>query len=1040
MKIVLRVLLWLLLGLIIALLLVPILFKGELIDFIKDKLNEEVHATVDFDDVSLSLIKAFPSVSVDLDNLRVQGVDEFKDATLFSADKIHLTTDLKSIIKPAEGINIKKISVERPVANILITKSGKQNYDIVKDKTDSNNESAGNFFGQLESYVIKDAKFNYQDLQNNTEVSLDNLNHEGKGNFKGVAFDLDTKTSIAGMNFSSGGISYINDAKLAADVVLGVDMDKQLYAFKENEISLNDLDVSFVGTVQSIGSGFGLNLDLKAPNNKVSSILSLIPSSYKGNFEDIQSSGNSFLEGSIKGTFDSVKEIFPKTNLVATIENGSMKYPSLPLPVNDINMKMKVSADKQDWSDMAVNVDNFSFLVKDDRMSGKMNILNAMTNPSIDGIIDGTLNLKNISQAFPVDNMRLNKGIIKAKIVAKATASDIENKNYNKMSFDGDIDVSDMDLSYEQWPVTLTKSKSKLKPSAISTSISELKVGKSDFNGTVNIVEPLAYLSAENSPSLNFDIQSQLLDADELQALSTVETSSTESSATITADSTQAINFDEYKEYKISGNYSAVKVKYEDYDVEKLNTKFKFQNDKLDLHSTDFLLNESPTSLRGSAENLIDYVMADETLTGKFFFNSDKINADDFMGSETTTTAEPQPFIVDEKWDMEIYPEIKSLSYDTYLLESLEGKITIADGIAQIEDGSAYSMGGKMIVDGLYNSTDASNPLFDLRYKLDKIAFKEIFNASESFKILAPIAKYIDGALNSTLIMSGPLNQDMTPNLNKLTASGFLETLKGVINGFGPLEKIGNALGIEKLKKMTIDGSKNWFDVKDGVVILKPHDHQVDDMVFNVAGNHSLDQTIDYTIKAQIPRDKLKKDKLGKNLEYGMDFLEKEAGSRGVNIDLGEMIYLDIFLTGNIKSPKIKVLPVGSGGKTLNEVVKNEVTKQVNVLKDTLQTELGKKTEQVKDTVSKVINKETDRIKQKAKDKVNEEAEKQKSKIRDALKGKADSAVTKILTDTLQDKVMDKTREVLGDQGAGKVDSLKDKLKEWNPFKKKGGN
>ena len=137
----------------------------------------------------------------------------------------------------------------------------------------------------------------------------------------------------------------------------------------------------------------------------------------------------------------------------------------------------------------------------------------------------------------------------------------------------------------------------------------------------------------------------------------------------------------------------------------------------------------------------------------------------------------------------------------------------------------------------------------------------------------------------------------------------------------------------------------------------------------------------------------MRKDKLGKNIEFGLEFLEKEATSRGVNIDLGELIYLDIFLTGSLKQPKIKVIPVGSGGKTLNEVVKDEITKQVDILKDTIQNELEKKTEEIKDTVTRVVTSTVDTLKSQAEEKVRVEVDRQKDKLKDVFKDKVDTCL-----------------------------------------------
>ena len=175
--------------------------------------------------------------------------------------------------------------------------------------------------------------------------------------------------------------------------------------------------------------------------------------------------------------------------------------------------------------------------------------------------------------------------------------------------------------------------------------------------------------------------------------------------------------------------------------------------------------------------------------------------------------------------ELDIYPDIGELRYDNYILKDVKGKVEIKDNMAQLVGGQAKAMDGKILLDGLYDTSDPSIPLFDAKLDLNSLNFAKVFETSETFKILAPVAEYINGLFHSTLVLEGPLGQDMLPKLDQISAAGYLETLKGKVSGFGPLEKIGNAIGIDKLSNLDIKGSKNWFDVKDGKVILKPHEH-----------------------------------------------------------------------------------------------------------------------------------------------------------------------------------------------------------------------
>lgn len=1027
MKKVFRVLIWFVIGLVIALLLVPFLFKGQIQEAIKTEINKQVNAEVQFEDISLSLLKNFPSLSIDIQGLGIIGINEFKGMPLMKAERVFLKTDLKSIIKAEEGITINSIILNKPDINLLVNAEGKANYDISKTTKEAS-ETGASFFGQVESYKIEDGKLSYIDSQSNLKTILHDIDHEGAGNFKDIIFDLDTKTAIASVDFSSDGITYLNGAQIKADANLGIDLEKQLYKFNDNIIRLNDLDLAFDGDIQMQREDIALDLTISAPNNKVSSILSLIPTVYKESVGNITSEGNSFLSGSVVGIYNSAKKIYPKISLKANVENGSVQYPGLPLPIKDINLDLDIFSTASDLSDLLIDFKSLSFLVDQDRMIGKMKVSNALENPKVNGLLDGTLNLANISKAYPLEGYDLKKGVVITKMEIDADVKDIEAKNFNAIGFNGNITAKDLDLVYDKYPVKGEEVNFKLNPKTVSGSFENVFVGESDFTGTLNINNPLAFISNTAEANSKLIARSKKLNLDQLMSYSNGDE--------VVADTIMQ-DLSLYEELNITASYQAEQVVYEDYTITQLNAKGSYEDDKLTLGNSTVILNNEPIALRGESQNVSGYIFKEEKLTGKFFLDADNIDANKFLNEDQSSEELTEVVVVPKNLEIDLYPEIKKLKYDTYELDQVEGKINISNGVMSLTDGSSRALGGKINIDGLYDSSDPTKPLFDLRYNMSQVDFGKIFESSESFKLLAPFAKYINGLFNSTMVMAGPLGQDMMPDLNKVTASGFLETLKGQISGFEPAAKLGTALGIDKLKDFSINGSKNWFDVKDGKVILKPHEHIIDDMSFTLGGTHSIAQELDYTINAVIPRDKLAKDKLGKNLEFGMDYLEKEASSRGVNIDLGEMIYLDIFVTGTIKNPKFKITPVGSGGKSLKDVVTDKVTEQIGLLKDTVTQELEKKTEAIKDTVTKVVQARVDTIADKAKEKAKTEIDKQKDALKDKLKSKLDTSVTKVLSDTLQSSIENKAKDILGDDAQQGIDSLKSKIKDWNPFKKK---
>ena len=75
MKIALKIISGLILFLLVVLMLtIPLFFKADIMRFVKQQINENVNAKVEFADLSLSFFRSFPNLSVTLNELSVVGV------------------------------------------------------------------------------------------------------------------------------------------------------------------------------------------------------------------------------------------------------------------------------------------------------------------------------------------------------------------------------------------------------------------------------------------------------------------------------------------------------------------------------------------------------------------------------------------------------------------------------------------------------------------------------------------------------------------------------------------------------------------------------------------------------------------------------------------------------------------------------------------------------------------------------------------------------------------------------------------------------
>ncbi|MCW3117103.1 MAG: hypothetical protein JWM28_1185, partial [Chitinophagaceae bacterium] len=285
---------------------IPLLFKGKIVTLVKSGINKNVNATVEFKDLTLSLFRHFPKLSVALENVSITGIDEFAKDTLISAEKIDVSVNIMSVIGGDE-IKVAGLYLESPRIHALVHKNGKANWDIAKEDTSSQaaaDTSSSSFKMQLQKYAIHHGTIIYHDESSNMSAEIFDLNHEGHGDFTLDIFTLSTTTKAVSANFNYGGIPYLVNTKAAIGADIKIDNKTSRYDFKTDDILLNNLKLSAAGFFQLVNdSVYNMDISFKSPSNDFKDILSMIPAVYKADFDKLKTSGKAAFNGFVKGTY-----------------------------------------------------------------------------------------------------------------------------------------------------------------------------------------------------------------------------------------------------------------------------------------------------------------------------------------------------------------------------------------------------------------------------------------------------------------------------------------------------------------------------------------------------------------------------------------------------------------------------------------------------------------------------------------------------------------------------------------------------------------
>lgn len=737
---------------IIALAAAPFLFKDKIKEMIAKTLNENVNANIAFEDVDLSLFKSFPQAHVTIDKLSIINKAPFAGDTLLYAGETNVTMSVKELFKgEGETMSLESFSAVDGIVNIIFNKEGLGNFDIALKEAEEKKPSDSKPFSlDIQKYGVENLKFTYLDEGSNMKMVLDSIYHEGKGNFAAQKLDLETKTT-AKLSFEMEKMNYMNNVGITLDAVLGIDLEKSKYEFKDNKALINQLPLEFNGFIQMVEAGQTYDLTFKTPTSDFKNFLGLVPAAYSGDINKVKTTGQFSVDGKVKGNL--TETTIPAFDVKIASNNASFQYPDLPKSVKNIVIDTHIINETGLMNDTFVNLHQLSFAIDQDVFNAKAIVKNIATNALVDAELKGTINLANVTKAYPVKLDKPLTGILKADVKTKFDMLSVEKSQYQNIQNSGTVSLTGFNYEGPEMakPFKINQANVAFNPNHINLSKFDAKTGSSDIQ------------------------------------------------------------------------------------------------------------------INGTLDNFYGFLFKNQILKGKFNMNSTKLVVSDFMAPTTTTTEEgkktTEAVKIPSFLDCSITAKAGTVVYDNLNLKDVSGNMIIRDEAVTLNNLKMGIFGGNIGLTGTV-STKGKTPKFDMDLGLNAVNIAESFTQLDMLKSIAPIAGVVNGKLNSTIKLSGDLQNDMTPNLKTISGDLFGQLLSTTINekNSAMLTSLSSNLKFIDMSKVNLNDVKAALSFKDGKVNVKPFDIKYQDITVNVGGSHGFDQTMNYNLKFDVPVKYLGKD------------------------------------------------------------------------------------------------------------------------------------------------------------------------------------
>ena len=499
-----------LLVIVVILIAAPFLFESQIKDYVQKTANESVDAQVEFRDISLSFFRNFPQATVVIENFSILNNQPFEGDTLAIGEEALLEMSINELFKGADEPKVlDNIQVNNSYLNIKVDSLGNANYDIaIEDTTTTSNSSTG-FSFDLKHYEINNTRIKYLDEGQKLLLDVEELHHEGTGDFSLAESKLDTE-SEALVSLELDDVNYLNRNKVSLDAVIQMDLEDMRYTFLENKAMINQLPLTFDGFVKVNEDNSEIDLSFQTPSSDFKNFLAVIPKTYAKNIENVETSGDFVLNGKIQGIVD--ETYIPKLNIKASSDNASFKYPDLPKSVQDINIDLQVLNETGILEDTYLTFDNVTFRIDQDRFATNGSIKNLMGNMLVDMALQGTLNLANLEKAYPLELEQDLNGVLTADVSTQFDMNSIEKEQYQNVKSNGTASIRNFSYKSPEIPNEIKIANATLNFNQGNVRVPELKIttGQSDLTASGNIKNLIGFLFTDQNLKGNFKVNSNV--------------------------------------------------------------------------------------------------------------------------------------------------------------------------------------------------------------------------------------------------------------------------------------------------------------------------------------------------------------------------------------------------------------------------------------------------------------------------------------------------------------------------------------------------
>jgi len=851
--------------------LIPILFADTIKEQIKKTANEKLSAELNYSDVSLSFFHHFPSLTLTLNDLSLNGSAPYKTEKFITAKEISFGINVASLVF-SKTVKIDQIYLSDSFINVKVNANGEANYNVYKSSKPSNPKDTTETALKLERIEILNSKIIYDDQSTKVHFDAFGFNYKGKGNLDKAVFDLYSVAKIEKLNIVYEGEPYLMNKKIDADLITKVNVNSLSFFFQQNNLKINQLLVDFKGKFDFLKDGYNMDFVIKSTNSNLKDVFTAFPPKYVTWLSKTELKGNTNLLLTLKGNYIASQKIAPDLNLDIKIDSGFVNYNKSAFPVSNLNLDIQTKVPSLNPDLVIVDAKNLSLNINKDYLKSKFYIQGVNT-PDINGEFKAKIDLEKLMKAFGIPDIEL-KGNLTGDIKTKGK---FDQKNKLFPVTNGIIDLENGYLKTPYYPNPITnitiKSKIENNKGTYDDLNVNLKPAQFTFEGKPFFVE--ADLS--NFNDLTYDIKAKgELDVNKIYKVF----------------SQKGLDLDGFVKADLvlkgkqsdaeKGNYSKLYNKgtlelrnigiSSEYLPKKFIIKegvFKINQDKMFFNNFLAAYGQSDFRMNGYLQNVFNYVTTNTgILRGSFKVTARYINIDEFMSSTPvnttvtqTKTETPAPteakqtgvIIIPTNLNLKLLATAQKVYFDKLILQNATGNLNMNKGKLSMQNTGFNLIGCNVIMNANYQAVTTQKANFDYNIKASDFDIKRAYNEIEVFRKMASAAEKAQGIVSLDYQLKGRLNGNMEPVYPSLTGGGTLSIKDVKIRGLKMFNAVSKETSSEAMKNPDLSKVDIKTTIKNNIMTVERFKFKFAGFRPRIEGTTSLDGKLNLKMRLGLP-------------------------------------------------------------------------------------------------------------------------------------------------------------------------------------------